>query len=360
MSRVLLLNSSKPESFVYDQVGNRLQGPGAKDTNYNYAAGNEMIKGRKFSYNYDNNGNQVDRVLPGIAGKSYSQTWDYDNRLVLLTKVNGADSTTVSFTYDPQGRRIGKQLTTVFDGVTKTNNWRYVYDGDNIVFEVLTDSGGAVTKTFYTHGPGVDEHLALERNGQYFYYHSDGLGSTAAITDQNKSVVQNYTYGSFGMVSSSTSFVNSYTFTGREWDKETGLYYYRARYYDPMEGRFISKDPIGFNGGDVNLYGYVQNSPINWTDPSGLNPFTDAYCAFSPTIGAIADGACIAGGVLGQPEVAGPAASVSLVNTSVSMNVCKGSKASPSTITTVAGVMTKGKVGAVVSGVDLILSGSGH
>lgn len=59
--------------------------------------------------------------------------------------------------------------------------------------------------------------------------------------------------------------------TGREWDKETGLYYYRARYYDPMEGRFISKDPIGFDGGDVNLYGYVQNNPINWVDPSGLS-----------------------------------------------------------------------------------------
>jgi type VI secretion system secreted protein VgrG len=62
----------------------------------------------------------------------------------------------------------------------------------------------------------------------------------------------------------------AYTFTGREWDKETGLYYYRARYYDPMEGRFISKDPIGFDGGDVNLYGYVGNNPENLTDPSGL------------------------------------------------------------------------------------------
>jgi len=61
-----------------------------------------------------------------------------------------------------------------------------------------------------------------------------------------------------------------FTYTGREWDKETGLYYYRARYYDPMEGRFISKDPILFAGGDVNLYGYVQNNAINYYDPSGL------------------------------------------------------------------------------------------
>lgn len=62
--------------------------------------------------------------------------------------------------------------------------------------------------------------------------------------------------------------------TGREWDKETGLYYYRARYYDPMEGRFISKDPIGFRGGDANLYGYVRNNPTNLTDPSGMVPPT--------------------------------------------------------------------------------------
>jgi len=58
--------------------------------------------------------------------------------------------------------------------------------------------------------------------------------------------------------------------TGREWDRETGLYYYRARYYDPMDGRFIAKDPIGFKGGDINLYEYTKNNPINLTDSFGL------------------------------------------------------------------------------------------
>jgi RHS repeat-associated protein len=65
-----------------------------------------------------------------------------------------------------------------------------------------------------------------------------------------------------------------YTYTGREWDKETGLYYYRTRYYDPMEGRFISKDPIGFKGG-INLFSYVGQNPINRIDPSGKNWYTD-------------------------------------------------------------------------------------
>jgi len=63
---------------------------------------------------------------------------------------------------------------------------------------------------------------------------------------------------------------NYYTYTAREWDKETGLYYYRARYYDPMEGRFISKDPIGYQGG-INVYAYAHNNPLRYVDPKGLD-----------------------------------------------------------------------------------------
>jgi len=72
------------------------------------------------------------------------------------------------------------------------------------------------------------------------------------------------------MAKAATGIINSYTYTGREWDKETGLHYYRARYYDPMEGRFISKDPIAFEGG-INVYAYTFNNPIRFTDPFGLD-----------------------------------------------------------------------------------------
>ena len=92
-----------------------------------------------------------------------------------------------------------------------------------------------------------------------------------AITDASGNIVQRYSYEAFGQLTASDpTFDNFYTYTGREYDKETGLYYYRARYYDAMEGRFISKDPIGFAGGDVNLYNYVGGNPINYVDPSGL------------------------------------------------------------------------------------------
>ncbi len=78
------------------------------------------------------------------------------------------------------------------------------------------------------------------------------------------------TYDSFGDAPASPR--TRYTFTGRERDEFTGLYYYRARWYDAMIGRFISEDPIGFAGGDVNLYGYVKNNPVNFVDPNGTNP----------------------------------------------------------------------------------------
>jgi RHS repeat-associated protein len=278
-------NLQKPESFLYDDVGNRTMGPGANDSGYSYYAGNQITQGRKLGYSYDSNGNQTTKAQAGITDKTWTQTWDYENRLVKVEKAKGAENRTVTFKYDPFGRRIEKQLTTIIDSITKTATWKYVYDGDNIAVEIYTNDAGVTEKTWYTHGANIDEHLAIERNGQYFYYHADGLGSVTIITDTGRNTVQTYQYDSFGMMKPTTVFRNSYTYTGREWDKETGLYYYRARYYDPMEGRFISKDPIGFKGGDVNIYGYTKNNPINFVDPNGLNTVAiwHAACTKQPT-----------------------------------------------------------------------------
>ncbi|WP_054696628.1 RHS repeat-associated core domain-containing protein [Geotalea toluenoxydans] len=273
--RLLSVTSSKPESFTYDNVGNRLTGPGNKDTAYLYNAENQMTHGRQFTYAYDNNGNQISRTLPNTptaAGKSWTLNWDYENRLKSMVRVNGSETRTINFKYDPSGRRIEKHVVISLDGTpatTTTSTWKYVYDGDNIVLEILTDASGT-TKTYYTQGARIDEHLALERNGPYYYYHADGLGSVASITDANRTIVQSYTYDSFGMPKpANNTFVDSYTYTGREWDKETGLYYYRARYYDSIEGRFIQKDPIGFQGG-INQFIYTLNNPVTHTDPKGL------------------------------------------------------------------------------------------
>ena len=263
--RLITVTSSTPEAFTYDPVGNRVTGPAAADIGYLYNAGNQATQDSKYQYSYDNNGNQSARVNPSDPTKSWTLTWDYENRLTKMD--NATTQQSLTFKYDPMGRRIEKKATTVINGITTIATYSYLYDNDAIAVEVLTDNSGT-TKTFYTHGPNIDEPVALERSGLYYYYHADGLGSIAAITDQSANVVQSYTYSSFGGITQTTEFRNSFTYTSREWDKDTGLYYYRARYYDPMEGRFISKDPIGFEGG-INIYQYTLANPINYTDPSG-------------------------------------------------------------------------------------------
>jgi RHS repeat-associated protein len=113
----------------------------------------------------------------------------------------------------------------------------------------------------------------MTRNGSTYSYHRDALGSITHVTGEDGAVVQRYEYDSYGNLVSvlDPGFLQPYAFTGREWEPEVGLYYFRARYYDPAIGRFINKDPIGFGGG-VNLYEYVGNQPTNLNDPLGLYP----------------------------------------------------------------------------------------
>jgi RHS repeat-associated protein len=274
------------ENFTYDPVGNRESGPTVKDTAgvaYEHDDANRMTKGRKFSYEYDDFGNQRFRYLNAARTKFWGYTWSGENRMTEARLVkDGATIRTVTFKYDPFGRRIEKE---VVEGAT-TTTYGYVYDEEDIVLENKAVQIGAnppaTAATSYVHGPGIDEPLAMVRGGQAYYYHADGLGSVVAITDSQQSIVQRYKYESFGMlIASNPDFENSYTNTGREWDKETGLYFYRARYRDPMDGNFISKDPIGFKGGDVNLYRYVQNNSVNLTDPNGLIIVVDDAAAIA-------------------------------------------------------------------------------
>jgi RHS repeat-associated protein len=126
--------------------------------------------------------------------------------------------------------------------------------------------GGAGAPT-YVHGPGIDEPLGF---GGSWYFIVDGLGSIRQIVDRNGNSLNQYRYTAFGkMKQVQGGSGNTYMFTGREWDADAGLYYYRARWYDPDVGRFLAKDPIGFRGGQVDLYGYCLNDPLNLIDPEG-------------------------------------------------------------------------------------------
>ena len=140
----------------------------------------------------------------------------------------------------------------------------------------------------YTHGPELDQPLIMARDldssgvfdsGEFFFYHADGLGSITELTDETGAIVRAYAYDAFGRIVAETGTLeNPYAYTGREFDAESGLYFYRARYYDAQMGRFISEDPLRFKAGDVNFYGYVLNDPINLLDPFGLT----ADCPCSP------------------------------------------------------------------------------
>jgi RHS repeat-associated protein len=115
----------------------------------------------------------------------------------------------------------------------------------------------------------TDNKLKLKTGGVSKYFLQDHLGSTTALTNSSGSVVESATYDSFG--NSTNNLSTRYQFTGREFDADLGLQYSRARWYDATLGRFVSEDPIGFGGGDVNLFGYVKNRPLMYKDPKGLD-----------------------------------------------------------------------------------------
>jgi len=254
-SHPLLLD---PQAFAYDPVGNRTTGGAVVNV------GNQLTADSNFGYQYDDNGNLIKKTL--LATGNYTQyTYDAENRLTQVQEFAAGNPTAImtsSYRYDGLGRRIEK----VANGQTK----RYVYDGEDIVLEY---DGANVLQARYTHGPGIDEPIAVTKAGSTFYYHQDGLGTVTELTDINGAVAKAYAYDAYGNLLESPGTVEQpYTYTGREFDSEAGLYYYRARYYDSGMGRFLQKDPIGFNGLDLTLYAYVRNNPVILIDPLGLVP----------------------------------------------------------------------------------------
>ena len=294
--RLLSATPRKPggERYGYDPVGNRLSGPQAQQA-YQYNEGNQLLAksaehgkapNAGIFYTFDNNGNLIGKEERNGSGRAQTVTsysYDYENRLTGVEIEQGQHRTIVTFSYDPFGRRLSKVVEREANGNGQNGHGcddrrpaprvtRYLYDNEDIVLE-YDDRGEILAR--YLHGPGIDEPLAMKRKNALYYYHADGLGSITALNDQNGYVVRKYDYDSFGnMKPEQRQTGQPYTYTAREWDDETGLYYYRARYYDPAIGRFITRDPIGFKGG-MNLYSYVQNNPVNFKDAKGLSPAVD-------------------------------------------------------------------------------------
>ena len=242
--------TSTTESYSYDAVGNRLSSVGVSP--YSYNSSNELTATPSGSYTYDHNGNMLTRP----DGAQFS--WDYSNRLTQVVLPNGGG--TVTFKYDPFGRRIQKSV--------PAGTVNYLYDGPNLIEEV---DGGSNVLARYTQSPAIDEPLSELRSGTTSYYQADGLASATSLSGSSGTLVSTYVYDSFGKPTATTGIVvNPMRFTGREFDSETGLYYYRARYYDESIGRFLTEDPRRFADGAVNFFGYADENPPNELDPSGL------------------------------------------------------------------------------------------
>jgi RHS repeat-associated protein len=201
------------------------------------------------TYTHDTEGQTVTRADTSTVS---NYTWDARGR---LTRATLADGQTINYGYDALGQLISRNV----NNGTLTN---YLYDGNDIVLDLA--AGNTIE---YLNAPYIDNKLrqvGLPSGSLYFL--QDRLGSTAALTNANGGVVERLNYEGFG--AGNGSAFTRYDYTGRERDSASGLLYYRARWMDPKQGRFVSEDPIEFEGGS-NFYAYVNNNPIKYVDPSG-------------------------------------------------------------------------------------------
>jgi RHS repeat-associated protein len=255
-------------AYEYDLAGNRMRTIVDGTTNtYNQGQGNRLASWTGGSYSHDAAGcvtNIARSCLPDL-----DLAW---NGLYQVESVATNGATAESYGYDALGRRI-------YVASGGTTNWM-VYDGIHVVAEV--DGTGTLLKS-YVWGAGIDNLLAFtDHTGgatNTYFALTDHLGTVHAIADETGSIVELYKYDAWGNVLGvfdsngqpipKSAVGNRYLFQGREYSWATGLYYFRARWYDPIAGRWLSKDPIGINGG-LNQYVAFDNNPVMFVDPLGL------------------------------------------------------------------------------------------
>lgn len=238
-------------SYAYDLAGRRMNVGGTfartgvpqTVSSASYNVNNQLTNWKGTNLTYDANGNLIN-------DGTNTYMWNARNQLVAISGPVNA-----SFQYDAFGRRVSKTI----GGTTQ-----FLYDGVNSVQEISGTSASANLLT-----GGVDEYFQRTDSAGVRNYLTDALDSTLALADSMATVQTSYTFEPFGNTTTAgAATTNSFAFTGRELDP-TGLYFYRARYYNPFLQRFMSEDPIGFVSG-TNLYLYVSQNPLSFKDSSGL------------------------------------------------------------------------------------------
>ncbi len=271
------------ESYTLDEEGNRIV---SHLSSFHVTdSANRLTEDAGHAYEYDVNGNLVRKTV-----KASGETWRYGysvfDELVRATKHASPDPAappvlTKRWDYDPLGRRAREY--------GPSGNRVFHHDGEQVAMEWTFASGlRSRAIRWYTHSDVTDDLLAITGldpaadtfvnrgllpAGTSYYAHTDHQGSVRAVTDDAGTVINEYSYDSYGNAETAVeSLPQLFRYTAREYDPETGLYHYRARTYDPATGRFLQEDPIWFAAGDLNIYRYVWNSPVNWVDPTGLSP----------------------------------------------------------------------------------------
>ena len=265
-------NAPSDEDYSYDANGNRTdQSTGSGNQMYEDAAGN--------TYTYDGEGNRTGKLL--TDGTSIVYAYDNRNRLVSVTYKDDQGNTTetINYTYDVFDRLVGKTVSGA-----STDREAYVYDGENILLKLQNSTGNALTNANlvrrFLYGPAIDQVFAEEVvsgstsvETRWLLADNEGTIRDVAVYNQGATnVVDHLVYDSFGNVAheSGSAHTPTFTYTGRQYDADSGLFYYRARWYDSTTGQFISHDPLNL-AGDVNLYRYCGNNPTNFTDPLGAS-----------------------------------------------------------------------------------------
>ncbi len=260
------------ETYTYDPSGNRTlfasSAPFVVTNTYTIGAGNRVLYDGEHTLTHDDEGNLVSKTVTA-TGEKWAYTYDHRNRLtaVVQSDAAGQETLTVTFTYDPFDRRVRKTVSAASAPLRET---LFLYDGENLWSESTTENGTRKTE-HHLSGPALDQWLASQSPGQGLGWSlPDRLGSIRAIAASDGAVLSQQDYASYGAIHPIQGTPSRLAFTGREWDQETGLYYYRARYYEPGLGSFMGQDPLGFGAGDFSLSRYAFNSPVLFSDPLGL------------------------------------------------------------------------------------------
>lgn len=266
LDRLLQVQGPLPETLIHDPAHNLLAAAAdevsaQQQAQRTAAQGNRLAVFGDARYDYDAHGNRTESRSGKDGALTTTYRYDADNQLIEVS----TPQDTVTFAYDPLGRRIEK---TSGAGAT-----RFLWNGDVLLQEQFTpadDAPGAASSTTYLFEPNSFKPLALLKDGQPYYYHLDHLGTPLELTDARGELVWVGSYKSYGNLAlqHAAQIPQPLRFQGQYCDDETGLHYNRFRYYDPDCGRFIHQDPIGLLGG-TNNYQYVPN-PTGWVDPLGL------------------------------------------------------------------------------------------